>query len=77
MHAVNMLSMLRHHVQACLSSLWPKFAYSSFYGSFVGEDVTSDAWNSVMNILRIRWTDFSAQHPERAAIVNTPLKIDN
>lgn len=53
-------------MQTCQESLWHRYAYSSFYGSFFGEDVRKDAWNGVLEILRQRWLRFQEADPSAA-----------
>eukprot|EP00899_Mesostigma_viride_P004458 jgi/Mesvir1/14012/Mv21628-RA.1 len=41
-------------MQAAIERIWPRFVYSSIYGSYMGEDGTRDAFDALMGVLRQR-----------------------
>lgn len=43
--------------------------YSSWHGPILEEDGKRDAWNGVLQVLRLRWLNLTTHHPERARLV--------
>ena len=41
-------------MRKALAGVWPRFLYSGMYGSYLGEDASADAFESFVDILRLR-----------------------
>ena len=63
------LRRMRHEMR----KVWPRLLYTSFFGSYLGEDGTNDAFESFMTVLRWRLpglglaTEQELQEQEKAA----------